>query len=136
MNIWIQISPGTTEPIYTQIVNQVSSAIASGKLSIGDKLPAVRTLAAELVVNPNTVAKSYSILEQQGLVNTKTGAGTFVADPALRSCDPSNITIITKRLDNIIAHSINIGLSHDQIKELMNNRLIKFQALSTKGGQV
>ena len=78
MALWIHISPGSKEPIYAQIYEQISQAVAKGDLNPGEKLPPVRVLAAELVINPNTVARAYTQLEQAGLVGTKTGAGTFV----------------------------------------------------------
>jgi len=98
--LWIQILPGSDKPIYQQIVAQTSEAIAKGEITIGDKLPAVRTLAAELVINPNTVARAYTILEQTGLVVTKTGSGTFVSDPKLRSSDAADINALTERINS------------------------------------
>ena len=94
--LWIQILPGSDIPIYKQIVEQISEAIAKDTISIGDKLPAVRKLAAELVINPNTVARAYTILEQQGLVATKSGSGTFVSDPKLRDRDAADINALTE----------------------------------------
>ncbi len=126
MALWIQISPGSNEPIYAQIVSQVSRAICTGELSTGEKLPAVRTLAAELVINPNTVARAYNVLDQQGLVSAKTGSGTFVADPKLRDKDAAQINIVAERMDNIITQGLNIGLKPDQIREMFETRLKKF----------
>ena len=126
MALWIQISPGSNEPIYTQIVAQISRSIANGELCAGDKLPAVRKLAAELVINPNTVARSYTILEQKGLVSTKTGSGTFVTDPKLRNRDLGQLNILTERMDNIITQGINIGFSQEDISNTFNARLKKF----------
>ena len=54
MALWIQISSGSGKPIYVQVAEQISEAIAKSELASGDKLPAVRKLAAELVINPNT----------------------------------------------------------------------------------
>ena len=66
-------------PIYRQIVDQIRHGIASGRLRPGEQLPTVRALAVELAVNPNTVIKAYSLLEQQGVLTTEQGSGTFVA---------------------------------------------------------
>jgi GntR family transcriptional regulator len=74
-----ELSTGTPEPIYAQIARQVRSGIASAALAPGERLPSVRRLARELVVNPNTVQKAYAELERAGLVRTKRGTGTFVA---------------------------------------------------------
>jgi GntR family transcriptional regulator len=126
MALWIQITPGSDEPIYLQIVEQVSEAIAKGHLAQGDKLPAVRKLAAELVINPNTVARAYTILEQSGLVTTKTGSGTFVADPKMRSRDSASINILADRMDNIITRGLNLGLESEDIISLFRERMEKF----------
>ncbi len=126
MALWIQITPGSDEPIYVQIVEQVGEAIAKGQLAAGDKLPAGRKLAAELVINPNTVARAYTILEQTGLVTTKTGSGTFVADPKLRTKDAVNVNILAERMDSLIARSLNLGLGHEDIISMLKGRLAKF----------
>ena len=129
MPFWVQISSGSNEPIYSQVVTQISRAIAQGLISPGDKLPAVRNLAAELVINPNTVARAYTILEQQGLVTTKTGSGTYATDPRLRDKDVSQLNILNDRVDNIITQGLNLGLGHEEILELVRRRLSKFLSL-------
>jgi len=126
MALWIQITPGSDEPIYVQIVEQVGEAIAKGQLAVGDKLPPVRKLAAELVINPNTAARAYTILEQSGLVTTKTGSGTFVADPKLRSKDTTDINILSERMDTLIARSLNLGMEPEDIISMFKGRLAKF----------
>ncbi len=127
MAIWIQISSGSKEPVYKQIVDQIEQMVAMGQLQPGDKLPAVRQLAAELVVNPNTVAKAYTTLEQKELVITRKGAGTYINNPTSSSRDIQQINIINERLDNIISQAVNLGLSHKQITELFEQRLTKFK---------
>jgi GntR family transcriptional regulator len=126
MALWIQITPGSDEPIYVQIVEQVGETIAKGQLVTGDKLPAVRKLAAELVINPNTVARAYTILEQSGLVTTKTGSGTFVADPKLRNKDTTDINILSERMDTLITRSLNLGIEPEDIISMFKSRLAKF----------
>ena len=126
MALWIQISPASGEPIYIQVIEQISQAIARGELSRGDKLPAVRKLAAELVINPNTVARAYSCLEQAGLVTTKTGSGTFVSDPKLRTSDAADINILTGRMDTLITRGLNLGLETKDIIEMFKTRTDKF----------
>ena len=134
MALWVQISPGSSEPIYAQVVSQISRAIAAGDLTPGDKLPPVRRLAGELVINPNTVAHAYRLLEQQGLVSTKTGAGTFVADPALRGADAAQLGVLAERMDNLIAQAINLGMGPDQIGRMLEVRLRQFDAKTRKEG--
>ena len=126
MALWIQISIGSNEPVYAQLISQISQAIAKGQLKAGDKLPAVRKLASELVINPNTVAKAYMHLEQEKLVVTKTGSGTYVADSKIRSADAADLNILAERIDNTITRAINLGLSHNELAELFQSRLEKF----------
>lgn len=128
MPFWVQISSGSNEPIYSQVVGQISRAIAQGLITPGEKLPAVRNLAAELVINPNTVARAYTILEQQGLVTTKTGSGTYASDPRLRDKDVRQLNILNDRVDNIITQALNLGLRNEEIVELLKGRLSRFSS--------
>jgi GntR family transcriptional regulator len=66
-------------PVYAQLERGIRSAIASGRLAVGDQLPTVRQLAVDLRVNANTVAKVYTFLERDGVLETRRGVGTFIA---------------------------------------------------------
>ena len=66
--------------VYQQIIDHVKRDIALGRLLKEEKLPTVRQLAAQLAINPNTIAKAYRQLEQDGIITTRPGAGAFVAD--------------------------------------------------------
>jgi GntR family transcriptional regulator len=130
--MWIQILPGSDEPIYLQVAEQISRAIAKGDLVSGDKLPAVRRLASELVINPNTVARAYTQLEQAGLVVTKTGSGTFISDPRLRRSDAADINAVAERMDTLITRALNLGIEAQDLTELFGSRLAKFTGKSDK----
>ena len=132
MVLWIQISAGSNEPIYMQIVSQISEAIAKGEISAGQKLPAMRKLAAELVINPNTVARAYNELEQAGLITTKTGSGTFVNDPKLRTFDAANINILAERMDSIVTRGINLGINAPDLAAMFRDRVDRFINKSQK----
>lgn len=67
-------------PIYVQIAEAFHLALARGDLKPGEKVPAVRELATQLLVNPNTVQRAYQELEREGLLTTRRGQGTFVAE--------------------------------------------------------
>jgi GntR family transcriptional regulator len=69
-------------PIYEQIKVQILSLITSGVLSPGDKLPSLRTMAADLSLNFNTIKKVFAQLEEDGVIVTVQGKGCFVADTA------------------------------------------------------
>ena len=74
-----RIHSGSGVPIYLQIEAQVKQAVAAGALERDEAMPSIRQLAAELRVNPNTVARAYSNLEREGTIRTVPGGGTFVA---------------------------------------------------------
>src|SRR3954451_21659376 len=66
------------QPLYVQLMEQIRHAAETGELADGDQLPGIRTLAEELVVSPNTVAKAYTELEHEGLLELRQGSGAFV----------------------------------------------------------
>jgi GntR family transcriptional regulator len=65
-------------PPYLQLVQQVRQALRMGVLKVGEQLPTVREVVAEVAVNPNTVLKAYRDLEREGLIEARAGHGTFV----------------------------------------------------------
>ena len=67
-------------PVYRQIIDQVQAAVSAGVLAVGDQLPTVRQVAVDLVINPNTVARSYQELIREGILESRSGRGVFVAE--------------------------------------------------------
>lgn len=86
--VQLHVNPAGELPIYRQIVRQITDAIAGGRMKTGDKLPSHRDLAAHLVIAPLTVKKAYDQLEQDGLIRTQRGRGTFVSE-GLPKVDPT-----------------------------------------------
>ena len=78
--IQFKLDPKTGSPFYRQIIDQIKFGIATGNLKTGEQLPTVRSLAVELKVNLNTVAKAYKELEIQNVLETQQGTGTFIND--------------------------------------------------------
>jgi GntR family transcriptional regulator len=76
----LRISASSGVPVYLQIEQQIKQAIASGLLSPGDALPSTRRTAAELRINPNTVARAFHELEREGVIRTVPGGGTYIAE--------------------------------------------------------
>ena len=68
----------TGKPVYLQLVDQVKAAAASGAMQAGEPLPSIRPLAEELRVNRNTIAKAYTELESQGVIESLPGKGSFI----------------------------------------------------------
>ena len=76
--MFFKLTPTTGQPLYLQLIQQIRHATESGVLHAGDQLPGIRTLAEEMVVSPNTVAKAYSELEHEGVLELRQGSGAFV----------------------------------------------------------
>jgi len=85
----VSIDTRDRTPIYAQLNRALRAAIAAGRLRLGDQLPTVRQLAVDLQINANTVARVYTDLERDGVLETRRGVGSFVrAGPAqARSAD-------------------------------------------------
>ena len=77
--IEFHLDPRSGVATYLQIVQQVKESLRLGTIDVGDQLPTVREVVADLAINPNTVAKAYRDLEREGLVVARQGRGTFVA---------------------------------------------------------
>jgi GntR family transcriptional regulator len=80
----LHTNPSSGVPIYLQIEMQIKQAVAAGALKPADVLPAVRKLAGDLSINPNTVARAYQNLERDGVITTVPGGGSYVADGSPR----------------------------------------------------
>jgi GntR family transcriptional regulator len=118
----IHISPSNGVPIYLQIVNQVRYLVASGRLAPGEELPPIRTLAEQLVVNPNTVARAYRELEVAGIVEKRRTAGTYVSGAGSPLERAERIRILTDRIDALLAEARQLRISTDEVIELIGQR--------------
>lgn len=85
------INQADSRPIYRQIMDEVHRCIAAGLLKPDEPLPAVRPLATELRINPNTVQHAYRELEQLGLVYVRRGLGTFVSQGTASRAKPAQL---------------------------------------------
>jgi GntR family transcriptional regulator len=120
MNLHINEHDGV--PIYLQIVNQVKLLIASGRLSPSDELPAIRTLAEQLRVNPNTVARAYRELENAGVVEKKRTTGTYVSQTGPRLTREECLRLLGERIDALLAEAKQMDISTGEIVEILRSR--------------
>ena len=128
LHISINQSDGT--PLYLQLQRQLKHFIAAARLSPGDELPSVRALAQQLVINPNTVVRAYRELEAAGLIYTKRGSGTYVADRPVPYSDEERRRILSERLDGVVVESRNLGYTTEEAVALLRER---DQALKIEG---
>jgi GntR family transcriptional regulator len=120
--VLIQIVPGDGVPIYAQIVNGVKYLVASGRLAPGEELPPIRSLAEELLVNPNTVARAYRELEVAGVVTKRRTAGTFVSETAARLTVDQRRDLLAPRVDALLTEAQGLGVGLDDLIELVRRR--------------
>ena len=118
----IHISTGDGVPIYLQIVNQIKYLVSSGRLSAGEELLPIRTLAEKLVVNPNTVARAYRELEAAGIVEKRRTAGTYVSDQGSPLARRERLKIITERVDALLAEARQMGVELEDVVKLLERR--------------
>jgi GntR family transcriptional regulator len=123
-----RVTSGDRVPIYLQIVEQARHAIAHGKLQPGEALPSIRTLAEDLLVNPNTVAKAYTELAREGFVDVRRGKGMVVADRPPRSPSSGGDVRLKAILSAFLEEAFAQGLSPNDVRaavEAALNRLEK-----------
>lgn len=118
----IQISTSDGVPIYQQVVNQVRYLIAAGRLQPGEELPAIRTLADQLTINPNTVARAYLELERAGIVTKRHGAGTYVADAPPTVPQREKTKILTQRVDALLTEARQLAVDVPDVIKLVRER--------------
>ena len=127
--MFVQLNFKSGVPVYLQIVAQVKSAAASGALAGGEALPSVRMLAESLRINRNTVAKAYSELETEGVVETRPGTGCFLK---LNGASPLRRAVRSERLaaeiDGVIVQAHHSQISDDELRKLLEERLELFLA--------
>jgi GntR family transcriptional regulator len=118
----IQVSSRSAVPLYTQIVRQVRSLVASGQLVPGQEVVPIRVLADQVIVNPNTVARAYRELEQAGILTTRRTAGTFVAADGPTRAREGCLKELTERIDALLTEAEDLGLSADELLERVRQR--------------
>lgn len=118
-----RIDPRSPTPIYAQIADRIRVAVASGELTRGDGLPSVRTLASQLRVNPATVVQAYRDLEQEGLVEMRQGAGTFVAAVAADRRARERVSAARRLVRDMLADAGRQGLDLGAVREAFDHEL-------------
>jgi len=114
-------------PIYRQLMEQVRQGVARGRLRAGTRLPSVRQLSRELVVNPNTVARTYTELEREGTLITRQGLGVFVAEPSADLSAAARRERFVESLDRFLTEAVHLGFSADDVLSGVAKRIKSFQ---------
>ena len=116
MEIEVEFQSGI--PLYEQIVQQLQALIEKGVLAPGNQLPTTRELAVKLGINFNTVARAYRLLDQEGLISTQPGRGTFVLDPNRKKSRKKGKTGHIEELTRFyIRKASHLGFEREEIKD-------------------
>lgn len=117
------VEPKSPIPIYEQIIAQFIYYIASGAIRPGESIPSVRELHDELTVNPNTVAKAYTKLSEQGILRTKRGLGMEVTDEAPAICKSQRQDMVRQRIREALREAVASALSAEEVDRLVAEEL-------------
>lgn len=129
-----QIDIASRTPIYRQLVGQIREAVARGQLLPEARLPSVRELSRQLVINPNTVARVYTELEREGVLNTRPGLGVFVAQPRNDLTRRARKDRLTSRADELLTEAVHLGFSAEEVQSLLAERMSRFAWPEMVGG--
>ena len=123
----LHVDTASRVPIYRQLIGQLREGAARGRLRPDQRLPSVRELSRELVVNPNTIARVYTELEREGVLNTRPGLGVFVARPKAELTKKVRRERLREVLDRFLTEAVHLGFSADEVLECVGQRLKQFQ---------
>jgi GntR family transcriptional regulator len=122
MNLEVDFRSGI--PIYLQVVDRIKELIANGRLQPGEQLPTVRALAQELRVNFNTVARSYRILDESGVISTQQGRGTYILEmpppEVTENIRQQSLEALTRRT---LADASRLGVPPDRLVEVLKEQI-------------
>jgi GntR family transcriptional regulator len=131
----ISLDPSSPVALYLQICEQVRRWVALGALKPGDRLPTVRELAAGTRVNRNTAARAIQQLEADGIVRTRVGQGTFVADGAPRASKERRDRAVDDAIDRLLVESITLGVPLEALRARLDGRIERFERERDPGGE-
>ncbi|MBQ1482227.1 MAG: GntR family transcriptional regulator [Erysipelotrichaceae bacterium] len=114
----IIINNSSMVPIYEQVVSQIKALIIQGELKEGDILPSVRNMAAELRISSLTVKKAYDFLEEEGLVTTVHGKGTFVNAADRQLAAEARRKAVEDELSLVLGKAFSAGLNKEEVSQI------------------
>jgi len=133
VNANIAINTGSAVPIYKQITDQVRLAVATRRLNVGDQLPSVRALADELVINPNTVARSYTDLSREGLIESRAGRGVYITRKRKMFTREEGRRRLEPLMESLIGEAMVMDFTREELRNAFEKRLSQCQWNFKKG---
>ncbi|MCH7797260.1 MAG: GntR family transcriptional regulator [Planctomycetes bacterium] len=121
-----RISTGSTTPIYRQLIDQIRLVVLRGRLTPGDRLPSVRSLAQRLVINPNTVARAYGELARDGVIESQQGKGYFVATKRQVYTRAHRRRRLAPLLEALVSEAALLDFSADDVTAALQEKLREY----------
>jgi len=126
MNLELDFRSGI--PIYLQVVERIKERLAAGQLKPGDQLPTVRSLALELRVNFNTIARAYRIMDESGIISTQQGRGTYILEvPTPEVSESIRLKALEDLTQRYISDAERLGVSPEELDEALNKQLTQWK---------
>jgi len=123
----LQLNFKSGKPVYLQVVDQVKAAAASGALRPGEPLPSIRPLAEQLRVNRNTIAKAYTELEAQGVIETLAGRGCYLRENHSPLRKEVRLQMLAQEIDAAIVQAHHLQVAEKEFLSLVRDRLEVFE---------
>jgi GntR family transcriptional regulator len=130
-----EISLGSGVPIFRQVIDQIRLAVATGRLAEGEQLPSIRALAEKLVVNPNTIAKAYSELARERVIDSQQGRGVFIAAQRQVFSKAERTRRLAPLIDALVNEGVSLGYDADEIVDALRQRLAKMKVVELAKNQ-
>jgi GntR family transcriptional regulator len=124
----LQINFKSGKPVYLQVVDQIKAAAAAGTLRGGEPLPSIRPLAEELRLNRNTVAKAYTELENQGVIETVPGKGCFLKSNDSPLKKDARRRLLVEEIDPVVVQAHHLQVPPSEFMQLVGERVEALEA--------
>jgi GntR family transcriptional regulator len=125
-----KLNPSAGQPLYLQLMQQIRHGVETGVLQHGEELPGIRTLAKDLVVSHNTIAKAYTELEHEGLLELRHGSGAFVSAKRGTKTRTEKVRSGQARVQALVETLRLEGFSDEEMHRLFESEL--FYQIETK----
>jgi GntR family transcriptional regulator len=122
-SLFITISPGSPDPMYKQITDQVKDAIAAGDLKPTDQLPSIREMSQVLKISAITIKRAYQDLETDGFIITRAGLGSFVAEKSHDEIRDEKKREIRATIGTVLESGRRYGISASEILTIVKEEM-------------
>ncbi len=126
----LEIDHHSGQPIYRQVIEQIRRQIMAGQLVEDTQLVSVRDLAGQLKVNPMTISKAYSLLENEGLLERRRGVGLFVAKLGREQTDREKARLLEETMTKAVTAAIQFGIPKKEAAEMLGRLYRKYGSKS------